>query len=294
MWQTQPPMAERSTEQQYLDRISELEEQVSNLRRLETTLERNNAMFNALLTAARDGITLTRVDGTIIRVVQSVFGFKSNDVCGMSLFDLLHPDDRSRAENAHKNVVNRLVPQTEIEARVVMPDGSIRWVQDTIRDMLDDVSVQAIVHNYRDITFVRSKELAASELAAVIEFAPFAVFSKDLQGFVQTWNAGAEALFGYTGGEIIGEHIWKLVPIEKRSEEEEQRTAVIQGARALPPVRTSRIHKDGTILTVDLVLAPLLLAGRVQGIAHLSVGYQSDQITLSSVRSVFDHRPIGF
>ena len=58
--------------QELLERISELEEQVSNLKRLEVTLERNAALFNSLLSASREGIAMTRADATIIRVIRPV------------------------------------------------------------------------------------------------------------------------------------------------------------------------------------------------------------------------------
>jgi len=34
----------------------------------------------------------------------------------------------------------------------------------------------------------------------------YAIFLLDVQGNVSTWNAGAEALKGYTADEIIGKH----------------------------------------------------------------------------------------
>ena len=258
------------TKDQLLDRISELEEQISNLRRLESTLERNNALFHALLAASHEGIALTRTDATVIRLLRPILGFQNNDVCGLSLLDLVHPDDRRTMQVAHDDLVKRRVGQLEIEVRILRPDGSIAYVQDTIRDMLDNAAVQAIVHNYRDVTPGKKDEMAASELAAVVAHAPFAVFSKDLQGIVTTWNTGAEAMFGYKTEEIVGEHIWKLVPVENRFREDEARQAAIKGARATTPLRTRRICKDGKLLTIDLVLPPLVRGSQVRGIVHLS------------------------
>jgi len=40
----------------------------------------------------------------------------------------------------------------------------------------------------------------------------YAIFMLDPQGFVLTWNAGAEALKGYQASEIIGQHFSKFYP----------------------------------------------------------------------------------
>lgn len=42
-----------------------------------------------------------------------------------------------------------------------------------------------------------------------------AVISTDLEGFVKSWNQGAERLFGYTPGEMLGRHISEVYPEEE-------------------------------------------------------------------------------
>ena len=140
------------SQEELLNRISDLEEQVSGLARLESALERNAALFKALLAASRDGITLTRTDGAIICVVQSALGFKNHEVCGMSLLDLAHPDDRGVLANAYQQIAQGRIRQVEHAIRLIRPDGSIAYIQGTLTDMLDDPAVLAIAHHYRDVT----------------------------------------------------------------------------------------------------------------------------------------------
>jgi PAS domain S-box-containing protein len=40
----------------------------------------------------------------------------------------------------------------------------------------------------------------------VDEVRDFAIFLLDLEGNIDTWNPGAERIFGWTGDEVIGRH----------------------------------------------------------------------------------------
>ena len=269
--------------EQLLDRISELEEQVCNLKRLESTIERNTALFKSLMAAGRDEVLLVRLDGTIVRTVQSVLDLEDN-VCGISLFDIVHPDDRSVLKKAHEDLLLSQARQVEHEVRVVRSDGSLLYIESTITDMLNDPAVLAVVYSFRDVTSTRTNEIAASELVALAAHTPFAWFSENRSGVIQTWNAGAEAMFGYTKEEILGEYASRMNPDPARQhpKEEEYRKIVLDGSIMLTPLRTTRLRKDGTLLKVDLFLAPLVRAGQVQGVTSLSYPIGADEPGASS------------
>mgnify|MGYP003347470732 CR=1 FL=1 len=64
-------------------------------------------------------------------------------------------------------------------------------------------------------------DAAARRLAAIVNSSDDAIVSKDLNGIVQSWNASAERIFGYTAAEMIGQSILKIIPLERRGEEEQ-------------------------------------------------------------------------
>src|SRR4051812_34926957 len=61
---------------------------------------------------------------------------------------------------------------------------------------------------------------AAARLAAIVESSKDAIISKDLNGIIQTWNAGAEQTYGYKAEEVIGQHVHLLLPPDRWMEEE--------------------------------------------------------------------------
>ena len=58
-------------------------------------------------------------------------------------------------------------------------------------------------------------------LAAIVASSQDAIISKTLDGIIQTWNAGAERLFGYTECEAVGQSITLIIPPDRMSEEQE-------------------------------------------------------------------------
>ncbi|BCH29749.1 histidine kinase [Mesorhizobium sp. L-8-10] len=107
-------------------------------------------------------------------------------------------------------------------------------------------------------------------LAAIVESSDDAIVSKDLSGFVKTWNAGAERLFGYRAEEIVGKHIGLLIPSDRQHEEELILSRVRRGER-VEHFDTIRVRKDGAKLPISLTVSPIRnAAGAVIGASKIA------------------------
>src|SRR5215475_8194915 len=92
-----------------------------------------------------------------------------------------------------------------VSVAVAICSSSLRRFKHARRN---DLSVFAELSGAMDET-VRPEQL----LSALLETSEQAVIGISLDGAVQNWNAAAERLYGYTGPEIIGQPVSRLVPL---------------------------------------------------------------------------------
>ena len=106
--------------------------------------------------------------------------------------------------------------------------------------------------------------------AAIVESSDDAIISKDLEGVITSWNAGAQSIFGYTEAEIVGQSIAILIPPELLDDEK----MILQKARSgerIEHYETVRIAKDGKSVNVSLTISPVRnSAGQVVGSSKIA------------------------
>jgi PAS domain S-box-containing protein len=97
-----------------------------------------------------------------------------------------------------------------------------------------------------------------------------AILSKDLDGVITSWNAGAERIFGYTTEEAIGKPVTMLMPPERYNEEPDILARIRRGLR-IDHYQTVRRRKDGSLLDISLSVSPIKDAqGKVIGASKIA------------------------
>jgi PAS domain S-box-containing protein len=110
----------------------------------------------------------------------------------------------------------------------------------------------------------------ANLLAAIVDSSDDAIVSKDLRGFITSWNKGAERIFGYSSDEAVGQHITLIIPEDRRSEENEILSRLHRGER-VDHFQTVRRTKSGTLLNISITISPLRDAtGRIVGASKVA------------------------
>ncbi len=118
---------------------------------------------------------------------------------------------------------------------------------------------------FRDFTQQKQAERSLARLAAIVESSNDAILSKDLNGVIQTWNAGAERLFGYRAEEVVGRPITLLLPPE-RADEETRILERVRSGQLVDHLETVRVTKDGKRVDVSVTVSPVKdRSGRIVG-----------------------------
>ena len=99
-------------------------------------------------------------------------------------------------------------------------------------------------------------QIARRRLAAIVESSDDAIVSKDLNAIINSWNKGAERIFGFTAEEAIGQPITILIPLDRRDEETEILARIGRGER-IEQLETVRQRKDGSLINVSLTVSPI-------------------------------------
>jgi PAS domain S-box-containing protein len=93
--------------------------------------------------------------------------------------------------------------------------------------------------------------------AAISQIVNYGIFMFDLEGYIATWNVGAENLNGYSSEEIIGKHLSIFYTEEdiENSKPIYERNVAIQDGRF--ESEGWRIKKDGTRFWAAIVITPI-------------------------------------
>lgn len=113
-------------------------------------------------------------------------------------------------------------------------------------------------------------EGAMQFLAAIVESSEDAIYGKNLDSVIVSWNPAAERLFGYRAEEIIGRSIVTLFPQNRRDE----MLDILAGVRRGDVVgvqETERLHKSGRIIPVTVTVSPVRnTAGEIIGASAIA------------------------
>ncbi|MFL6617619.1 MAG: PAS domain S-box protein, partial [Povalibacter sp.] len=220
----------------------------------------------------------------------ALFGQQSEEIT-LTIDDYLqvvHPEDIAELREATQRCIDGTTDKLDADYRFILQDGSVRFMTSRGRAetdgagrksrmagvLLDVTSRKRVEEELR--TFdrqlkelnqtlerkvqERTEELLRSErqFAQLVEgVTDCAIYMLDREGYVSSWNTGAERIKGYTAEEIIGRHFSEFYVAEDR--------AAGFPARSLAAVASSgkfesegwRVRKDGTRFWASVLIDPI-------------------------------------
>ena len=188
-----------------------------------------------------------------------LLGYATTELLSRKFLEFVHPEDLQTTV-AEVERLGRGEPTIQFLNRYRHAAGHYLWLEWTARAVPQEGLIYAVA---RDVT----ERVSASEarvrleherfrLAEIVDSTDDAIVSKDLNGVVQSWNKGAEKLFGYTAEEMIGQSVTKLIPPEKLAEEDTI-LRLLRAGKRVDHFETVRIAKDGRRIDISASVAPI-------------------------------------
>lgn len=138
--------------------------------------------------------------------IEKLFGWKPEDVIGVSAFLNIHPDDREISEQFFAKRLAEPGVSGKFEFRYRCKDGSYKWVELTGINLFNDPDIQGILANYHDITERKIAEQDLNKLSRAVEQSPVMTYITDLNGAIEYVNPKVLEISGFSKEELIGQN----------------------------------------------------------------------------------------
>ncbi|TWI52587.1 hypothetical protein IQ22_03357 [Pseudomonas duriflava] len=204
-------------------------------------------------------------------------GYEASEIIGQHFSRFYTAEDQNKGIPAHALKTAACEGRFESEGWRVRKDGTLFWayvVIDPIREPSGKLLGYAKVT--RDLTerklaqeaLQRSEEQFRLLVQGVIDYA---IYMLDPEGYITSWNSGAQRIKGYLSQEVIGKHFSSFYTKEDQEAGEPAKgleTAVREGRSEK---EGWRVRKDGTRFWAHVVIDPIRSeTGKLIGFAKVT------------------------
>jgi diguanylate cyclase (GGDEF)-like protein/PAS domain S-box-containing protein len=245
---------------------------VTELRRAEVQLHESQQLLRSVVDHAPTVIFLVALDGRFLLVndrLGELYGLPRERVEGRRRDEFVPAsyDEQYRAHDLLVATENRAV-MFEETAGDERGERTFLSVKFPVRDA--DGRVYAIGGISTDITERKLAERTHAHLAAIVESSDDAIIRLSTDGRIESWNRGAERVYGYSDEEALGLPIVALAAPDDASDHERLLEQLLAGSR-LEQFETRERRKDGSVIDVSLTDSPIRDAdGNVVGVARIA------------------------
>src|ERR687897_182269 len=240
---------------------------ITERKRAEDELKANEQRFRTLIQNSSDVITVIDADGTIRYVspaVERLMGYHPEELVGKSVYYYVDPEKFEEAQTRFAKLWSRPGVHPPFEFKVPHKDGTRRYSEFIVNNLLDDPSVRGVVVNQRDVTERREAEekLRESETLyrSVVEQAAEKIFLVDAETKrVLEANAALSVSLGYAPEELEQLTLYDIVAHDR--EDIDHNTLRIREGYGFTSERRYR-RKDGSLIDVEVNASAVSYGGR--------------------------------
>lgn len=189
-------------------------------------------------------------------IAEPKLGFRHEDVLGKTDWDLLEPEEAERVTAIKRRVLE--TGRAEHYETPIKVGNHEYWWQSTATQICgDDGEVRGVALVTINITDRKLGERERAWAALAFDAACEAVIAVSADWTVQSWNSGAERLFGYARGEALGRPVTFLAASTVQSKLAAAMERAQVGATLESQVIDDVVAEDGTPRRIEASFAPV-------------------------------------
>ena len=241
----------------------------------------SHPILEKLIDLAPDSILVTNSDGKIVEMnarTEQMFGYGRGELYGQPV-EVLVPQRFREAHPRHRHgyaAHAKARPMgVGLELFGARKDGT-EFPVDIMLSPVETAEGPMVLCVVRDVTEKRLAQEALHrtehQLRLLVENVPdHAIFLLDTEGRIQTWNAGAKRIKGYTADEIVGQHFSRFYPQEAIERNRPQEALRIANEKGRFEEEGWRLRKDGSRFWANVVITALRdRSGKLTGYAKVT------------------------
>jgi PAS domain S-box-containing protein len=254
-----------------------------------------------LIDAVQDyAIFMLDPDGNIRswnRGASRIMGYDEEEAVGRHFSLFYGPDDLAAEKPKRELEAALLEGHIEDEGWRVRKDGTRFWANTIISTLRgEDGIVRGFAKITRDVT---ERRLAEEELRQSTEIfqllvssvKDYAIFMLDPDGYIATWNSGAQKIKGYKPEEIIGQHFSKFYGEEDIRNHKPERELEIAREQGSVEDEGWRLRKDGSRFWALVVITAVYEAsGKLRGFAKVTRDITDRKRAEETQRALYEQR----
>ena len=187
-----------------------------------------------------------------------LFNTSKSDLNGSSFTSYIQPDSQDTFQHHLREVLHYgQNKDCEVKLKSNKEDSiHVKLESTPVKSSGSDIP-ESIRTAVIDITDQKEKERISRRLSAIVNSSDDAIISASREIRIQSWNTGAENIYGYKAEEVVGRTPDFLIPEDRKGEVENYMKDVFKG-HSIEHFETVRIRKDGTPINISLSVSPIL------------------------------------